>query len=107
MQFAKRKLWINGNRCICEFESDGSVTFKDDVSIEELKWAIGALLREAEYNRQRRIGLDGDEARAAHVKVKQIDEKEAQNAALDEIVRLDQEMGLYDDEGPNPLVKDA
>jgi hypothetical protein len=106
MEFAKRKCWINGDRCLCEFERDGSVTFKDDVSIEELKWLVGALLRDAEYKRQCRIGLGGEEAEAALDKIEKINKKAAQDAALSEMVRLSEEMGLYDDNRPNPLIKD-
>jgi sorbitol-specific phosphotransferase system component IIA len=61
MIFAKRKIWVDGKRCVCEFEEDGTVTFADDVSPEELQWTIGVLLREAELQRQLRIGLKGDE----------------------------------------------
>ena len=96
MKFAKRKIWINGERCLCEIEEDGSVTFKDDVSFEELKWTVGALLRDAEYKRQCRIGLGGDEAEGALDQIKKINQKSAQNYALEEMVRISQEMGLYD-----------
>jgi len=55
MQFAKRRIWLNGERCLCELEADGSVTFREDITPEELKWAVGVLLRDAEQKRQQRI----------------------------------------------------
>ena len=96
MKFARRKIWINGSRCLCELEPDGSVTYNVDVSPEELKWIINVLLRDYELKRQSKIGLEGKEYDQASIEIGNMNNKEAREAALNELVRENQEQGAYD-----------
>ena len=101
MKFVKNKIFML-NKVLCELQEDGSVTFDKDISIEELKYAVGAALRELCIHLRGRLlsdilDEDGVAYKAVEEELKKINEKAARNASLDEMVRLSEEMGLYDE----------
>ncbi len=76
-------MWLN--RIVCERNEDGTVTFVDDITNEELRQIITLLLQQEEEDRQRRLrDYCNSEERAKRLQV------------LDKLVEEAQEMGFYD-----------
>lgn len=105
MKFDREKVMIHyhsgvEDQCVCEIEEDGSVTFKEDASIEQIKWALGYALREIQFQKKYRHSTfccTLEEEQAARQELNEINSKAARNSALNEMSRLSQEMGLYDE----------
>lgn len=99
MKFKKKKVMMHyhsgvEDKCICEIEEDGSITFHEEASIEQIKWALGYALRESQFQDQDQHGTfccTLEEKEAAREELNIINSKAARDSALTEISRLDQE----------------
>jgi len=52
MKYARRNCW-GSDRLLCQLEKDGEVRFANDITLDELKYVVTALLRESETRRQK------------------------------------------------------
>lgn len=84
-KYTKNQVWKDSNRMLCKIEEDGTVTFVDDITEEELRWTVTELLRQREQERQLRMDNW---------------EKGVQHLALGDITYLNEDMGLYNSVKP-------
>ena len=83
------------DHCVCEIEEDARITFKDDASIEQIKWALGYAFREIQFRDKFRHGTAActlAEKTKAREELDNINSKAAMYSALSEMSRLNQEM---------------
>jgi hypothetical protein len=59
-EYARQPCWINSNRKLCELQTDGSILFVEDITIDELKWLVGVMLREHQDENHKRITNAGN-----------------------------------------------
>lgn len=83
-KYAKNQVWKSFDRLLCQIYEDGTVTFVNDITEAELRWAVESLLKQRELERQRRLE-DWDRG--------------LRELALGDMVYLSEEMKLYDNRG--------
>lgn len=55
MKYARNEVWLNSERLLAFLNEDGTVTFTEGATEEELREAIRLLLIDSEVKRQRRL----------------------------------------------------
>ena len=55
MKYARNEVWLNSERLLAFLNEDGTVTFAEGATEEELREAIRLLLCQMEIDRQKRL----------------------------------------------------